>query len=239
MTPQLRESLAWAADGAAHLRGLMQRMGDEAFRAPSRLAGWTRGHVLTHVARNADALVNVLTGARTGVRTPGYVSREQRDADIEAGARRPPDEIRRDVVESSDRLARAVRAMPEEAWSAEVELMPGRVMRARDIPWMRAREVWVHSVDLDVGASFADLPRPMLRALVAEVAETFTQRGDAPALVLVPLDGEVTWRVGNGADPVEVRGSTPSIAAWLLGRSRGKDLRTGDGRPLPTPPPWL
>ena len=38
--------------------------------APSLLPGWTRGHVLTHVARNADSLVNLLTWARTGVVTP-------------------------------------------------------------------------------------------------------------------------------------------------------------------------
>src|SRR5919106_3424262 len=111
-TRSLVHTLAWAGDGAAHLRGLMSRMGDDAFAAPSALPGWSRAHVLTHVARNADALINLLTWARTGVRTPAYASREQRDADIEAGARRTPAEIRADVVESSDRLGRGVREMP-------------------------------------------------------------------------------------------------------------------------------
>jgi len=32
-------ALAWAEDGAAHLRGLMTQMGDDAFRAPSGLPG--------------------------------------------------------------------------------------------------------------------------------------------------------------------------------------------------------
>ena len=54
MTRTVAQSLAWAADGAAHLRGMMQRMGDDAFAAPSRLPDWSRAHVLTHVARNAD-----------------------------------------------------------------------------------------------------------------------------------------------------------------------------------------
>lgn len=239
MTPGLRESLAWAADGAAHLRGLMGRMGDEAFRAPSALPGWTRGHVLTHVARNADHLITILDGARTGTHTIVHTDPQRRDAEIEAGAARPPAEIREDVVTSSDRLARTVRAMPEEAWSAQVEVAPGRLVRAAEIPWWRAREVWVHSVDLDVGASFADFPRPMLRALVSEAVGTFTAQGDGPALLLIPIDTDHTWRVGNGSNPIEVRGSTPAIAAWLLGRSRGKDLRTPGNRPLPTPPRWL
>ena len=54
MTPTIA---AWPGprDGAAHLRGLMTRMGDDAFAEPSRLPGWTRAHVLTHLARNADA----------------------------------------------------------------------------------------------------------------------------------------------------------------------------------------
>ena len=46
---------------------------------PSLLPGWSRGHVLTHLARNADGAVNLLTWARTGVETPQYVSQEQRE----------------------------------------------------------------------------------------------------------------------------------------------------------------
>src|ERR1044071_5429214 len=56
---------------------------------PSLLPGWTAGHVLTHVARNADALTNLLTWARTGVETPPYPSPEAREAGIQDGARRP------------------------------------------------------------------------------------------------------------------------------------------------------
>ncbi len=33
---------------------------------PSLLPGWTRGHVLTHIARNADSFVRVLEAARSG-----------------------------------------------------------------------------------------------------------------------------------------------------------------------------
>ena len=104
MTRTLALSLAWAGDGAAHLRGLLDRMGDEAFAAPSALPGWSRAHVLSHVARNADAMMNLLYWARTGEETPAYVSREARDADIAAGARRPPAAIREDVVSTSDKM---------------------------------------------------------------------------------------------------------------------------------------
>jgi maleylpyruvate isomerase len=237
-TRSLAHTLAWAGDGAAHLRGLMTRMGEEAFRAPSALPGWSRAHVLTHVARNADALINLLTWARTGVRTPAYASREQRDADIEAGARRTPAAIRDDVVESSDRLARVVRAMPDAAWSAPVQNAQGRDLVATDIPWLRAREMWIHAVDLDVGASFADMPAPMVTELLADVTATMAQKPDCPALHLVATDG-AEWTVGAADDALTVHGQAPELAAWLLGRSKGRELRTADGRKPPSPPRWL
>jgi maleylpyruvate isomerase len=237
-TRSLAHTLAWAGDGAAHLRGLMTRMGEDAFAAPSALPGWSRAHVLTHVARNADAMINLLTWARTGVRTPAYASRERRDAEIEEGARRPPAAIRADVVESSDRLARVVRAMPESAWSAHVENAQGRDLLATDIPWLRAREMWIHAVDLDVGASFADMPAPMVSALLTDVAAAMGEKPDCPALRLTAPDG-AAWEVGDPAAATTVSGPAPSLAAWLLGRSKGRDLHSSGGRKLPALPRWL
>lgn len=239
MTRTLADSLAWAGDGAAHLRGLMTRMGDDAFRAPSALPGWTRAHVLTHIARNADGMVNLLEWARTGVETPAYASREQRDADIEAGAGREPEEVRRDVVDTSDRLARVAKAMPEAAWSASVRNVQGRPIPATDVVWIRAREMWIHAVDLDVGGSFDDLPVPMVAELLTDVTASFAARDDVPPLRIAPRDADRTWSTGEGPDLVEVRGPAAAAVSWLLGRGRAKELRTADGRPLPTLPAWL
>ena len=51
---------------------------------PSLLPGWTRAHVLGHLARNADALVRTLEGTRRGERVPMYAGEAERAADIEA-----------------------------------------------------------------------------------------------------------------------------------------------------------
>jgi maleylpyruvate isomerase len=235
VTRTLTESLAWAGDGAAHLRGLMKRMGDDAFAAPSALPDWSRAHVLTHVARNADAMINLLTWAATGLKTPAYASTDARDADIEAGAKRTPAEIRDDVVDSSDRLSHTVRKLPKEAWTTHVTNAAGREIPATDIPWMRAREMWIHAVDLDVGASFADFPPPMLSELLADVTVQMAAKEGCPGLRLVAKDGE--WTIGSGT--VVVTGTAPELAAWLLGRSRGKELRADGARKLPTLPRWL
>ncbi len=238
MTRTVADSLAWAGDGAAHLRGLMARMADDAFTAPSLLPGWSRAHVLTHIARNADAMGNLLTWARTGVETPAYAGDDARDADIAAGAARPAAEIRADVLASSDRLAAAARAMPERAWSATVRTRQGWEIPASEVLWWRAREMWIHAVDLDVGASIADLPAPMLRELVGDVVRAVGAKEDCPPLVLRATDGPGEWVLGDGSAG-EVRGTLAGLATWALGRSRGKDLRTADGRRPPALPAWL
>lgn len=238
MTRTVEVALAWAGDGAAHLRGLMTRMGDDAFAAPSALPGWSRAHVLTHVARHADAMINLLKWAATGKETPAYASIEARNADIESGAARTPAEIRDDVIDSSDRLALAVRKLPKEAWGRHITNVQGREIPATEVPWMRAREMWIHAVDLDIGASFVDFPTPMLTELLNEVAVAMSTREGCPVLRLV-ADAAGTWTVGEGAAPVTVTGSAPDLAAWLLGRSKGKELRADGARKLPALPRWL
>src|SRR5260221_6273217 len=93
---------------------------DAQAREPSPLPGWTRGHVLTHVARNADGLRNLLIWAETGVETPMYPSADARTADIEAGASRSGDELKADVSGSAKTLADQARELPTQALSAEV-----------------------------------------------------------------------------------------------------------------------
>lgn len=245
--PPLADSLAWAADGQAHLRGLMTRMGDEAFGAPSLLPGWTRAHVLSHVARNADAMVDLLNRVRTGEPAPARASAQARDAEIEAGARRTPEEIRSDVVATSDRLADVVRRMAPEHWRAIVRDAGGAEMPATMVPWGRAREVWVHAVDLDVGASFADLPIPMRTVLVADAAAEMSRRPGFPRVRIEETSTGAALDVGPGPagpdgpppDLGTVRGRAPDLIGWLLGRPYGKGLRTADGRRPDPLPAWL
>src|SRR5262245_39489602 len=112
---------------------------------PSALPGWTVGHVLTHVARNADAYTNLLTWARTGVETPAYASSSARAAGIEEGAARPLREQVVDVREAHERFSDAAAAMTAEAWTFFLEPTG---QSAAAVPWARLREVEVHHVDL-------------------------------------------------------------------------------------------
>jgi maleylpyruvate isomerase len=225
------EVLGWWADGEQHLGTALGRLTDEEFAAPSLLPGWPRQRLLAHVARNADALVNLLSWARTGVETPMYASPEARDAGIDEAAALPPAELRAEVLAATQRLAEAMRGLPADAWSAQVRTAQGRMVPASEVPWMRSREVWVHAVDLDTGVGFADVPEDVLAALVDDVFRMWDRRDQVPDVAVFAGDRE--WGTGTLA----VAGPLPAVAAWLTGRSDGAGLQA-DG-PLPSLAAWL
>src|SRR5215471_18446290 len=117
---------------------------DAQAREPSLLPGWSRGHVLTHIARNADGMINLLSWARTGTETPMYASAESRGADIEAGAGRPAADLAADVRESAASFAAAAGGMPGEAWTVQVRALAGPGFPALGVLGRRLSEVEIH-----------------------------------------------------------------------------------------------
>ncbi|MFF9203340.1 maleylpyruvate isomerase family mycothiol-dependent enzyme [Streptomyces sp. NPDC014986] len=195
----------------------------------SRLPGWTRGHVLAHLARNADALANVLEGR------PMYVSGEARDADIDRGAPRPLDVHLADLRESAGRF-RAVGAAPAD-WSRTVRLRNGVTDRAERVPFRRWAEVELHHVDLGIGYELEDLPAGFVEREIAFLAQRFAGHPDVPATGLASDDGR-TWATGGGAPggPVTVGGTAAGLLGWLAGRRDGSALAVrGGGLPLLPP----
>ena len=87
----LAQTLEMLAESTASLVASAGLLTDEQARGPSLLPGWTRGHLLTHVARNAEGGTRLLGWARTGVPSYEYRSVTARAAAIEEGAgRRAP-----------------------------------------------------------------------------------------------------------------------------------------------------
>lgn len=206
--------------------------------AASLLPGWTRGHVLAHLARNADGYVNLLTAARTGERIPAYASAAARAADIEAGASRPPATHLDDLRGSADRFTEAVAAMPAPAWAATVETPRGPKVAAA-LVWNRLREVEVHHLDLASGHRPVDWPEAFGHRLLHEVATDLGGRSDAPAMVL-RFDGtRHELVIGDRAGAPTITGPAPELAAWLIGRSGGEVLTVTPDGPLPIPPEWI
>jgi maleylpyruvate isomerase len=211
----LEESLAWSAEGTELCRKAISDLDGQAYKAPTLLAGWTRRHLVAHLAANAEAIGRLISWARTGRESRMYSSPGQREADIEAGAKLSDRELTAWFDRSAGELSAAMAALPAGAWQSEVVTAQGRIVPASEITWMRSREVMVHAVDLEVGLTFADLPGDFLAALRADI-------------------------VGKrGAQNVpDVRGSTAAVTAYLAGRPF-TDVTTPGGQLPQQLPPWL
>lgn len=201
------DSRRWMAEGTRALATAVDSLTEEAYAEPTVLPGWTRKHVVAHVAANAGALGNLVHWAATGERTPMYSSPEQRAAEIESGAQRTGTELTAWFHESEETLEKTMSGLGEEQWQTEVVTAQGLTRTATDIPWMRAREVWIHAVDLGTGVTFTDLPGDFLEALVAEIR---AKRG-VDALPGGPLPGVAAWLAGR---PHSLTGA-PELGPWL------------------------
>ncbi|MFE3162278.1 maleylpyruvate isomerase family mycothiol-dependent enzyme [Streptomyces sp. NPDC059224] len=195
---------------------------------PSRLPGWTVGHVLAHLARNADALTNVLDGR------PMYVSGEARDADIARDAPRPLDAQLADLRESDARFR--VRGAAPADWARTVELRNGVTDSAARVPFRRWGEVELHHVDLGIGYELEDVPADFTEREIDFLADRFLAHPDVPATRIT--DGTRAWRTGRQAPrpEVTVTGRPADLLGWLAGRRAGTALEVLGG-PLPALPP--
>jgi maleylpyruvate isomerase len=220
--------LASVRDATDRLLSAAAELDDASVTEPSRLPGWSRGHVLAHLARNADALVNVLEGR------PMYASGEARAADIERDAPRPLEVQLADVRESAARF-QAVGAAPAD-WSRTVELRNGVTDVAARVPLRRWAEVELHHVDLGIGYELEDLPAEFTEREIGFLAARFTGHAEVPPTRIT--DGTRAWSTGRrAAEPeVTVTGSPADLVGWLAGRRDGSGLAvTGGG--LPSLPP--
>jgi maleylpyruvate isomerase len=226
----------------ARLLGSARGLDPAAVTGPSLLPGWTRGHVLTHIARNADGCTNLLTWARTGVETPQYPSVANRNAEIEDGAGRPLAEHLADLATSARRFADAVELMPAPAWTETVRWLAGNRTPAATIVWSRLREIEVHHVDLDAGYGPADWPDAFTHRLLHEIAAGFAAEPapDAGALAarLHATDLGHELVIGPAAGAPTINGPGYALAAWLTGRSDGAGLTVTPAGPLPAVPVW-
>ncbi|MEU9983399.1 maleylpyruvate isomerase family mycothiol-dependent enzyme [Streptomyces sp. NPDC050856] len=221
------QDLASVREATDRLLSSASRLGAAAVAEPSRLPGWTRGHVLAHLARNADALVNVLRGR------PMYVSGEAREADIERDAHRPLTVHLADLRESAARFQTQGELQAD--WDRTVELRNGVTDRAARVPFRRLVEVELHHVDLGIGYELEDLPERFTEREIAFLADRFSRTTTVPPTLLSAAGRE--WRTGGGDGPgVTVSGPAADLLGWLAGRRDGAGLAVTGG-PLPVLPP--
>jgi maleylpyruvate isomerase len=155
-------------DATQRLLGTARVLSEPDLRARSLLPGWTRAHVVAHLARNADAMRNLLVGARSGTGRPAYASAAARAADIEAGALRKPAHLLADLADSAMALRTVARQLPAAAWAAEVQILDSGPFPAVQLLTRRLVEVELHHADLGAGYGPADWPDAFAALELAE-----------------------------------------------------------------------
>ncbi|GAA1069092.1 maleylpyruvate isomerase family mycothiol-dependent enzyme [Kitasatospora nipponensis] len=202
-------------------------------RAPSALPGWSRGHVISHVARSADAYRWLLGVARTGVE-PGPRSDGAVLARATAeGAELPAAELAADLGGRLEALFADAAAMPAERWDTPVTALAGWPHPAWYTLYRCWRELETHLVDLDVGYHPADWPEPYVAWALDDTIAALTAR-DFPLARVEAVDLGRSWSLA-ARGPV-VTGPGHAVLGWLSGRANGTP--PGSDGPLPQPPTW-
>ncbi len=207
---------------------------DEELAAPSLLPGWTRAHVVAHVALNAEALAGAIHGLVHGNPVPMYGSDEQRDGDIDELAQADPADLRERHLASTTAFSDAAALLQDSHWDGWIDRLPGGpAWPMVTIVPTRRRELEIHHVDLRASYSAADWPEDFLVELLNAV--TVDHVGSGPFQVRATDLGR-DWSVGGEGGPA-VLGSGADLGWWLTGRGDGEGL-TSDAGPLPRLGPW-
>ncbi|RNL79453.1 maleylpyruvate isomerase family mycothiol-dependent enzyme [Nocardioides marmorisolisilvae] len=211
-----------------------QSAGD--WREPSLLPGWTRAHVVAHLALNAEGFAGALEGLTTGEQVAIYPSNDARTAGIHELAQAETPEIRERLFAATQRLRDVFGLLTAEQWEGTVNRLPeGPVWPAVDLVEARQREVEIHHADLGLDYTHADWPVDFATTLLDSSTATHDLSPDSPAFAVRATDLGRTWPVGAAAP--EVSGGASALGWWLIGRGDGDGLET-DGGVLPALGPW-
>ncbi|MFF1383440.1 maleylpyruvate isomerase family mycothiol-dependent enzyme [Arthrobacter sp. NPDC058288] len=216
--PVLLEGLLQARRGTAFFARKLNELTDADLDGDSLLPGWTRRHVTAHIGYNARAIARLIEWAATGVETPMYASTSVREHEINFGATLPPIALRHLFDHSAVHLNVEWRDLPAEAWHHKVKTAQGRIVPAEETVWMRTREVWVHAVDLDNGATFTDIPAPVLTRLLKDITGAWHTRGTDTGLLIRVTGTDLTFGDTSAENPTLITGPLPAITQWATGR---------------------
>jgi maleylpyruvate isomerase len=214
-------------DATRRLIRTTDALADADYAGPSGCAGWSRAHVVAHLALNAEGLAGALAGVVEGSAVPMYVSDERRDGDIDELATAAPSELRARLLGASTRLADAWDALPADRYGATLERTPGgRSFPVAGVPVMRLQEVEIHHADLDDGYGRADWSPAFAGLLLDHRLEPDAE----PPFTAHATDLDRRWAFGTGGPTVT--GTAADLGWWVTGRGDGDGL-TSDSGDLP------
>lgn len=162
--------LSWARRGTAYFARILNDLTSAELDGPSRIPGWTRRHVVAHVSYNARAFAHLAGHIRAGTSGALYPTLAEREAEIDFAATLPDRALRHLFQHSEVHLNVEWRDLTDAEWDATGTDLLGDPLPVRDTPWLRARELWVHALDLNAGGRTRDFPPDFLAALTGDTA---------------------------------------------------------------------
>ena len=158
MDDEVRRSMARIGEETDRVLASAAALTDASAGEPSLLPGWTRAYVLAHLARGADAMRNLLVGARDGKDRPAYLNAQARGADIEHGAGLGVKELMADLADSAMAFRTISKQLPDGAWRFPVRVLGSPRFLAAQLLTRRLVEVELHHCDLGAGYGPGDWP---------------------------------------------------------------------------------
>ncbi|MBP1235000.1 maleylpyruvate isomerase [Arthrobacter sp. PvP102] len=234
ITPDaLLAELHKAADVVASQAG---KLTEEDVTAPSLLPGWTRGHVLAHLAGISNAMARQLEFAGRGETVELYDGGfEGRTKAIEMSAGHTLEQHRADVDSALERALRAFDSLDAGGWQAPISYRGGVALDGGMALW---RELVIHASDLNTGRGPESWSRPFCEHLFDFLSARVPdgQRFVLQALGLPPVT------IGAGNRSTVISGMLTDIAAWLAGREPSlgslRASAAADDVDLPELLPW-
>ena len=202
--------------------------------------GWTVGHVLTHIARNADGLRRGAEGARRGEAVPMYASAQARDQEIEAGAGRPMPDLVADVTSSAAALSDAWSAMSTADWDRAMLHHRYGTLPLNGTPMMRLSEVEIHHVDLGDRFRPDAWPDSFVSHILSGADRLSERLPDGLALQVHATDSGERWSAGAGGGGAPAEGAAGAEGSAGAGAESGTGAEGGTGprRVVVAGPSW-
>lgn len=217
----------WKTEATQRLLGYTIALTEDAWHEPSLLPGWSRAHVATHLARNAEYVRGIIETATAGRPQPPHPGPEQVKQELETGADRSGLELQIDLDSTAGALQTAIEAVTD--WTPMVRV-DGAALLLSAVPLMRLHEVYLHHIDLACGFT-ADGVDPGAAAWLLRWS-LFRLRNSRLATIELETES-LTDVIGDGERRLHVQGTDARVWAWLTGRG-GPEIVTGaDGLRLP------
>lgn len=210
---------------AARLNAVIADVDEAAVREPSALPGWSRAHVMAHIANFSDAMKRQVDEAVAGRLIEFYDGgMPARVAAIESGSTRSAEELKQNIARATAGLVAAWETVDD--WTRPVTHRNGTLADTVYTGW---RELAIHTADLGLDHATSDDWSPEFCTHLL----TFLRPRVPEGTHLVLQAPGVRWEQGEG-DEVVIEGKLTDLTAWMAGRQPRGPL-TGD---LPELLPW-